>query len=213
MFGVRGDLIVDIDESGVHMYDANRTYGHAPAGKRIELKAFSKNPGIRYNVLAAISPIEGVVAHLVYEGNSIDSCFTCLCLLTLFICSIGTTNRDTILCFLQFVLFPQLRGTRRVIMWDNAAFHSSPEIHQAFREEGHLLVRRPPYSPDFAPIESLFSQMKAYLKRISHSVTENNISTKISEALRQTTHLDVIGWFTNCHYFIPGYPYKPFEGD
>jgi transposase len=189
VFGIPADRLVDIDESGVHLYDANRRFGHGRRGQRIEIGGHSKNPGKRYNVLAAISIPEGVVARWVLTENS---------------------SAQVMLVFLVVYVLPMLQGPR-VIMWDNASFHLVPELREAIEAAGHRLVQRPPYSPNFAPIESVFGKMKAFLK--TTEVNEQTLEAQIYEGIDTITTVDVAGWFQHCHYFVEGRDYRPFLGD
>lgn len=45
---------------------------------------------------------------------------------------------------------------------DNAAIHSD-ECDDLARQYGILVLRLPPYSPDFAPVEGIFSDLKRWL--------------------------------------------------
>lgn len=192
VFGVPAERLIDIDESGVHLYDANRRYGHNQRGHRIEVGGHSTNPGKRYNIIAAVGVNEGVFVRWVLEENN---------------------NKHTMMVFLKLWLLPRIRGQQRILMWDNASFHLGDKLRRAIESEGHLLLQRPPYSPDFAPIESLFSKMKMYLRSISHEVNETTIKRKIYEGIDAVTPGDVAGWFVNCHYVVTGQPYHPFLGD
>ena len=42
----------------------------------------------------------------------------------------------------------------RVIVMDNAPFHKRQDTLDALQAEGHTVLWRPPYSPDFNPIEN-----------------------------------------------------------
>ena len=48
---------------------------------------------------------------------------------------------------------------------DNARIHQSIELDQLCEAAGVLLVKLPPYSPDFNPIETSFSILKQWMKR------------------------------------------------
>eukprot|EP00170_Pyropia_yezoensis_P005630 contig_22863_g5646 len=51
---------------------------------------------------------------------------------------------------------------RSVLLMDNAAIHSD-EADDLARLYRILVLRLPPYSPDFAPVEGAFSNLKAWL--------------------------------------------------
>jgi transposase len=52
----------------------------------------------------------------------------------------------------------------------------------------------PPYSPDFNPIEEMFSKFKEALRRLG-ARAKNHLYDAIAEALREVTLLDILGWF------------------
>jgi DNA replication protein DnaC len=52
----------------------------------------------------------------------------------------------------------------------------------------------PPYSPDFNPIEEMFSKFKEGLRRLG-ARAKNHLYDAIAEALREVTLLDILGWF------------------
>ena len=65
----------------------------------------------------------------------------------------------------------------------------------------------PPYSPDYNPIELLFSTMKYHLYHngdyICFTMTElgeNDIHTTLLEALYSVSLQDVFGWYRHCGY-------------
>lgn len=50
-------------------------------------------------------------------------------------------------------------------MMDNASFHRSDQVRQLYSDTGVKLLYLPPYSPDFNPIEELFTELKAHIKK------------------------------------------------
>lgn len=65
----------------------------------------------------------------------------------------------------------------------------------------------PPYSPDYNPIELLFSAMKYRLRRngdyIRFAMTElgeNDIHITLLEAVYSVSLQDVFGWYRHCGY-------------
>jgi transposase len=55
----------------------------------------------------------------------------------------------------------------------------------------------PPYSPDFTPIEEMFSKFKEFLRRIGARAKEH-LDDAIDEGLRQATCQDILGWFRHA---------------
>lgn len=56
---------------------------------------------------------------------------------------------------------------------DNVAFHKSKRILELVTKSRNTILFIPPYSPDFNPIEEVFSKMKAYIRRYINPVTIN----------------------------------------
>jgi transposase len=65
----------------------------------------------------------------------------------------------------------------------------------------------PPYSPDYNPIELLFSAMKYRLRRngdyirfAMNELSEVEIHSTLVEAVCDITQQDTFGWFRHCGY-------------
>lgn len=58
--------------------------------------------------------------------------------------------------------FPQ---SRSVLIMDNVSMHIGQRIKEAVETKGIILLFLPPYSPDYSPIELVFSLLKAWMKR------------------------------------------------
>ena len=56
---------------------------------------------------------------------------------------------------------------------DNVSFHHSERIERICSQAGVKLVYLPPYSPDLNPIEELFAELKAFIRRNWQSYKDN----------------------------------------
>ena len=56
-----------------------------------------------------------------------------------------------------------------------------------------------PYSPDLNPIEKLFSEIKAHLRKVKARKVEA-LHEALGDALRTVTESDIAGWFRSCGY-------------
>jgi len=56
----------------------------------------------------------------------------------------------------------EAQDSRSVLLIDNAAIHSD-EADDLVRQFGILVLRLPPYSPDFSPVEGVFSVLKQWI--------------------------------------------------
>jgi transposase len=57
----------------------------------------------------------------------------------------------------------------------------------------------PPYSPDYNPVEQLWSKVKAFLRK-AKARTSQALLTAVGQALRTVTSDDVSGWYAHCGY-------------
>ena len=81
----------------------------------------------------------------------------------------GSIDGDKFCNFVERCLVPILQpfnGTndRSIVVMDNASIHHVERVVTTIQNTGALVRFLPPYSPDFNPIEELFSKVKAYLK-------------------------------------------------
>ena len=54
---------------------------------------------------------------------------------------------------------------KSVIIMDNASFHHTERVEQMCSDAGVKLLYLPSYSPDLNPIEEMFAELKAFIKR------------------------------------------------
>ncbi|MEZ0300089.1 MAG: transposase, partial [Candidatus Methylacidiphilales bacterium] len=57
----------------------------------------------------------------------------------------------------------------------------------------------PPYSPDFNPIEKMWSKIKALLRK-AKARTLDLLKDAVQLAFDSITSKDAIGWFASCGY-------------
>jgi len=79
------------------------------------------------------------------------------------------------------VLAPQLRPGDVVVL-DNLQAHKASGVKQAVEAAGASLVYLPPYSPDFNPIENMWSKIKSHLRRLAARTFEA-LGNAVDEAL------------------------------
>jgi len=110
------------------------------------------------------------------------------------------TDTEVFRAFVQQVLLPTLRPGDVVIM-DNLSPHKNLETVRLLEQAGMRVRFLPPYSPDFNPIEKLWSKVKAAL-RAAKARTIAALNTAIAAALDSVTPEDAAGWFASCGYSI-----------
>jgi transposase len=162
---------VFVDETGVTTA-MTPTYGRAPKGERVESSAPASWESV--TVIAALGA-DGVRAPLAIEG---------------------AVNAPTFLAYVEQVLAPALhRGD--VVIFDNLTAHLSPEVTAAIERVGASVLPLPPYSPDFNPIEEMFSKFKGFLRRVGARAKEH-LYEAIGDGLREVTPEDIFGWFRHA---------------
>ena len=70
--------------------------------------------------------------------------------------------------FIEEVLVPQMNpfpGRNSILVMDNARIHHGGRTSEICEAANILLIYLPPYSPDFNPIEKVFSVLKSQIKR------------------------------------------------
>lgn len=112
----------------------------------------------------------------------------------------GATDTEVFGAYVQEVLVPTLRAGDLVIM-DNLAPHKSEPILELIRATGAEVLFLPAYSPDFNPIEKMWSKVKNLLRSVEARTPEDLIAA-IGQALASVTAQDALGWFACCGYNI-----------
>ncbi len=82
---------------------------------------------------------------------------------------------------------------------DNSTIHKGEEIQAAIEAVGAKLVFLSPYSPEFNPIENLWSKLKSILRRIG-ARTYQDLDEAIALAYAQISLDNIRNWFTHSCY-------------
>ena len=172
--------LVFIDETGCDRRDAIRKYGYGLRGKPVKCQKLLVR-GERISVIAAMT-VEGVTDLKIVRGG---------------------VTRDIFKDFVEKQLLPQLMtfngsNPNSVIILDNCSIHHVPNVASTFRDVGVLVHYLPPYSPDYNPIELLFSKVKAVIRQmeLEFSVTKD-IDTIVLAAFSTITREDCEAWVYN----------------
>lgn len=91
------------------------------------------------------------------------------------------------------MLLPELPPDSIVVM-DNLSVHKVPRIVTLCEQAGIAVRFLPPYSPDFNPIEPMWSKVKACLRRLK-ARTPDALLDSIAVALDEITPNDLQGFF------------------
>ena len=165
-----------IDEAGINMA-MTRLYGRAPRGERVR-ELVPRNYGALTSLISSLS-LEGVEATMSIEG------------------AVDTEVFDA---YVEQVLRPTIRAGE-VIVLDNLTAHRASRIEEVAAECGATLIWLSPYSPDFSPIEMMWSKIKAYM-RAAKARTREELEQALDAALKLITEADCLGWFAHCGYQV-----------
>ena len=110
----------------------------------------------------------------------------------------GATDTEVFRLYVREVLCPTLRSGDVVIM-DNLSPHKSELTLALIEQAGAAVLFLPAYSPDFNPIEKMWSKVKACL-RSAEARTSSALIDAIASALASVTRQDATNWFASCGY-------------
>jgi transposase len=165
---------VFVDECGSNLA-LTPLYARAPKGERAT-ESVPRNRGKNTTLIASLS-LEGIGASMILEGAA---------------------NAVAFEAYVEHILVPSLVKGQIVVM-DNLRVHKTARVRQLIEEADCQLLFLPAYSPDFSPIEEMFSKVKAFLRR-SQARTREALEEAIAQALLTVTSQDAQGWFEHCGY-------------
>lgn len=165
--------LVFIDESGVNI-DMTRIYGRARGKERVN-DYVPLNTQKNTTLLSSIR-LEQTLAKTVFTG---------------------ALNGDIFLDYIRNILVPTLHEGDIVVM-DNLRCH---KVKEAIESVGAFVVYLPPYSPDFNPIEMMWSKIKSLLRKWK-ARSADLLDNAIENAFKEITADDILGWFFKTGYCL-----------
>ncbi|WP_256386140.1 transposase [Singulisphaera sp. GP187] len=108
-------------------------------------------------------------------------------------CLQGATDTATFEAHVEQALAPQLHPGD-VVIWDNLKPHKAKSVVKAVKGVGEKMIPLPPSSPDYSPLEEMFSKVKGSLKSAAARTTDT-LTTAIGRGLSEAAQQDIIGWF------------------
>lgn len=154
-----------------------RIYGRAERGQRVN-ESVPRNYGIQTSIISAIG-IKGVQATMTVEGAVDTEVF-------------NVYVREVLSCAIE---------AGDILVLDNLAAHRASQIEEVAGECGAEVIWLSPYSPDFSPIELMWSKIKAAL-RAAKARTREELEQALVTALNLVTSDDCLGWFNHCGYQV-----------
>jgi transposase len=171
---VSPDQLVFLDESGAKT-NMTRLYGRSMKGTRCN----DHTPNGHWKTMTLLSAIRS--AEVIHDATVVCD---------------GAMDGDTFLAYVEECLVPSLRCGDVVVM-DNLPAHKVKGVREAIEGAGCDLWYLPPYSPDFNPIEKLWSKVKAWLRR-AEAKTFDTLSDAVAAALRAVTPSECQNYFKSC---------------
>jgi transposase len=128
-----------IDEAGSHL-SLTRRFGRVPKGERVAERV-PRNYGHQTSIISAVS-LAGASVTMTVEGAVDTAIFN---------------------VYVEQVLRPTM-AAGDILVLDNLSAHRASGIEEVAAECGASVLWLPPYSPDFSPIELMWSKIKAALR-------------------------------------------------
>jgi transposase len=171
-----GDLsrVLFLDETGA-MTNLVRTYGRSPEGQR----CIGDAPAGHWKIVTAVAAVrlDGLTASATLP-HAMDG--------------------QLFVTYVELALLPALRSGDVVVM-DNLPGHRLPRVRELIESAGARLLYLPPYSPDFNPIEMIWSKVKRLLRSLA-ARTVNALHTAFGQAMDAVLPADILGCFRHCGY-------------
>ena len=152
-----------------------RLRGRSPKGKRLHASA----PSGRWQTTTMIGSVR-------QDGST-----TCMTIE-------GAVNGEVFRVYVRDILLPTLRPGDVLVM-DNLSTHKDRESLEMLKQAGVEVRFLPAYSPDYNPIEMMWSKVKALLRKAEARDGETLLQA-IGNALARVTEKDATHWFAHCGY-------------
>ena len=152
----------------------SRGYARAPSHQRA-IGVVPRNHGINHTLICTLT-LAGPQAALVMNG------------------AVNGVNFEW---YVRELLCPTLRAGQVVVL-DNLSSHHRASVRTLIEACGCTVLYLSSYSPDFNPIEMMFSKIKARVRSGAWRLVDDLIQA-IFSALQAVTLNDSRGWFKHAH--------------
>ena len=168
--------LIFLDESGINL-GMTSLYGRASTNERV----IDYVPDVRFDRASIVSTVrlDGTLVPFVFDG---------------------TLDAKLFRAYLKKFVVPSLSKGDIVIM-DNSSVHKAKGAIDPIINAGATVLFLPRYSPDFNPIELLWSKMKSFLRKAKARTIEA-LMDSIKEALDYISLKDIESWFKHDGYDV-----------
>lgn len=168
--------LIFLDESGFRL-GAPPHYGWAPIGQ--------KSPGKSVQGSWQTMTMMGAIGLDGFRGfMTIDA----------------ATTSEIFRAFVSHELVPNLRAGDLVVM-DNLSAHKDAVALSSIRAAGADVLFLPPYSPEYNPIEKLWSKMKGVMRRLE-TLTREAFDAAVAVAMNAVSSSDLCAWIRHAGYHL-----------
>jgi len=161
--------IISIDESHFNN-EITSNYGWSIKGKQIFKKIYIKIKK-RYTLICAVSN-KKVVHYKIIDGSSNAIIFKNF---------LEELNNKT--------------SNNKYLLLDNARIHHSKIVKEYMEHISHKLIYNAPYSPEYNPIEKVFSKIKTLVRQKSNNGIPKKLQNNIKYSLKKITSSDLTNYF------------------
>lgn len=166
--------VLFLDETGA-MTNLVRSHGRSSEGSRCVAYA----PNGHWKIVTAVAAIR-------LSGLTASATMAC------------AMDGQLFQSYVEEALLPVLSEGDVVVM-DNLASHKHPRVRELIESSGAKLLYLPPYSPDFTPIEMIWSKAKRLLRSLA-ARTVDGLHEAFGTAMAAITTDDILGCFQHCRY-------------
>ena len=160
------DKIICLDEVGITK-DTYKIFGYCQSSKRLQYYVDINKLKIKKSLIVAISNKE-VVKYEILENKNVNGEI-----------------------FLKFIKELTEKYQNKIILMDNVNFHKSKKIIEIIEQSNNKVLFIPPYSPEFNPIEKLFSVFKNYINKKVNIITKfKNLNKYIDKFFVESKNFD-----------------------
>lgn len=161
--------VISIDETGVST-NMTRSKGRCKRDKRLEM-ALPHGHRLNVTCVAAVSEDE-IMSRWAFAGPM-------------------NTKR-----FVKWIREDLAKKLKKgdILLMDNLSVHKTKAVQAAIEKTGAKVLFLPPYSPDFNPIEKVFSKLKALLRR-AEKRTVRSLKREVKKILDSITPEECAAYF------------------
>lgn len=158
--------IICLDEVGITR-DTYKVFGYCQSSKRLQYYVDINKLRIKKSLIVAISN-KKVVKYEILDNKNVNGE-----IFLKFIKEITTTYQD------------------KIFLMDNVNFHKSKKIIEIIEKSNNKILFIPPYSPEFNPIEKLFSVFKNYINKKVNIITKfKKLDMHINNFFKESCNFD-----------------------